>query len=343
MTTTFLDSYQRTAWTKTQLFDLYETQRRFTRAALQKTTRDAVLPKIPKQAVVLEYGAGSGELRNRLIGNKLQNDVTWIETEQNPKFLALNRQYPSLKVSAKLPRLPFKDKTADLVTGYGVLDTIPSEKLPEALAELYRVCKTDGRLIEQLDLSIDPGDIFIKAERAGKIPFFSYGEIFPKVSGRTGIVFIDKEKLEAQLQKWLKHPILKGIVPFFTLYKDSPLEATLRLESNGNERMTRSLYEQIKEAGLIDGEEVSLTDFYRHSLESAAKSAGFEIEHSGNVRSEIIVDRNELPDFPYDKNTLLHKNGAMFFKNDPELRDRTKVKLDVRSLVFVARKGLQSL
>ena len=238
-----------------------------------------------------------------------------------------------------MPNLPFRDGTADLVTRYGVLDTIPNIKLPETLAELHRVCKTGGKLIEQLDLGIDSADIFIKAEQAGKVPFFSYGEVFPKVDGRTGIVFVDKEKLETQLQQWSKHPILWKAVPLINIYKNSPLETSLRLEEGGNENTSRSLYEQIKEAGLIE-DEISLTDFYRKSLESAGNSAGFEIEQSGNVRQEMAIYRDEVPGFPFDKNTLLYKNGVIFFKNEPDLQGRSKVKLDVSSLVFVARKAL---
>ncbi|MBI3591380.1 MAG: hypothetical protein HY094_08410 [Candidatus Melainabacteria bacterium] len=54
MTTAFLDKYQGTAWKHTDIFDMYETARRFTRPALRKTAREAILPNIQKGGVVLE-------------------------------------------------------------------------------------------------------------------------------------------------------------------------------------------------------------------------------------------------------------------------------------------------
>ena len=178
---TSTETYRSNGWTDKRVFDLYNRQRNCTRPALREVAQKVILSNIPKKGTVLEYGAGSGELRSRLIGDALPKKVLWIETDQNPDFLKMQREYETTRVAANLQHLPFKDESADLVTGYGVLDTIPSKDLPHALTELYRVCKTGGKLIEQLDLNIDPGDIFIKAIERGEVPFFSYSETFPEL------------------------------------------------------------------------------------------------------------------------------------------------------------------
>lgn len=335
------ETYRTNGWKQLEIFEEYNRARNYTKPARIKTAQEIILPNIPKEGVVLEYGAGIGELRHGLIGDALPKDVTWIETEQNPDYLNAHRAYKTQKQVANLKALPFPDESADLLTGYGVLDTIPSEMLPSALTELYRVCKTGGKLIEQLDLGIDSGEIFIKAEERGEVPFFSFSEISPGILGQQKIFFVNKKDLEKMINTKSKDPNFRLKLPMFQLYLKNPLESVIRLQQKGSTYILVDLAKTVKKANLVKGEEISLIDYYRTNLEEASRNAGFEIESSGNVRNEIIINKRDLAELPPEKNTVLYRNGSSYFTNDRTLRDPSKVKLDVSTFVFVARKGLQ--
>lgn len=335
------ESYRKNGWKQLQIFEHYNRVRNYTRPALQKIAQETVLPNIPNKGTVLEYGAGIGELRHGLIGDSLPSDVTWIETEQNPDFLNARRAYTTQKQAANLQALPFSNQSADLITGYGVLDTIPLQNLPKALAELYRVCKTGGKLIEQLDLGIDLGEVFIKAEERQEVPFTIPFEIFPGIKGGQKVFFAKKEDLEKAFAKWEKDPTMSLKLPMIKLYIKNPIETHIRLEQRGSSDILKNIGEIVRSSVPITGEEFSATEWYKKNLEDASKNAGFKIESSENVRSEVIIDKKSVAELPPGKNTLLYKNGTSYFTNDGALRDPSKVKLDVSIYVFIARKGME--
>lgn len=337
-------TYKANAWTNPTVFAHYERARRFTRPSRTEIAKKVILPKIPNLGTVLEYGSGAGELRHKLLGDSLPSKITWTETDKNPNFLDLPRIYDTEKVHADLTHLPFEDETFDLVTGYGVLDTIPKEDLPGTLSELYRVCKSGGSLVEQLDLGIDLGEVFIQTEERGEVPFFLPFEIAPGFEGGQKMFFVKKVDL-VDLLAFLnlsKDRQIQLKLPMITLYCENPLETHLRLEQKGLSYLLYDIAKTIRALVQIAEEEIPATEYYRRNLEHAAQGAGFEIEFSGNKNKTLFVGRNKLDEFPRDKNAFLYRNGSSHFINNEGQKSPSKVHLDTSIFVFIARKGVES-
>lgn len=85
---------------------------------------------------VLDVGGANGEYC--LILNQERN-CDAINLEPNPK----NPVWPNTTIGVS-DQIPFPDESFDVVICRGVLEHVPSNRLPSSLAEMYRVTKKDG-------------------------------------------------------------------------------------------------------------------------------------------------------------------------------------------------------
>jgi ubiquinone/menaquinone biosynthesis C-methylase UbiE len=101
---------------------------------------------------VLEVAMGSGEMFRDLVKANPGGETTGIDL--SPKMAArsqtiVRRRYPSVKAhcqAADVRFLPFKSGHFDLIVVCYLFELLPTEHIPEALAELKRVLKPGGRL-----------------------------------------------------------------------------------------------------------------------------------------------------------------------------------------------------
>ena len=94
---------------------------------------------------VLDAGCGDGWYSARMIQEKA--DVSGIDL--SPRAIAFAQQIlPTGKfVSGSLTALSYPDKIFDVIFSFQVLEHIPLNEYPEAINELRRVLKDDGRII----------------------------------------------------------------------------------------------------------------------------------------------------------------------------------------------------
>ena len=320
------------AWQDPNVFGFYETLRCNTRSLTRETISKNLLPEISPGQTVLEVGSGIGELRHRLIGDGLSQGVRWIETEQNPDFLASPRFYDTEKMVAKLPSLPVGDNSIDVVCGHGVLDVLTKADLDASFQEFSRVLKPGGKVVETIDISPDLMPLVADAKERGQVPFRYFQKLESDMIARTGIFYVDKNKLEEFIQS---NQALGPINRALNYHLSFPYDAIV----SSNINIAMKMQECLEEAGLIVQTDSFLADGYKQKLIDAATQAGFIIEKAENHREVSLVDRDSVGDFPSRHNRLTSINGINYSWHDPELERTTpdKFKIESESLVFIAR------
>ncbi|PIR54802.1 hypothetical protein COU74_03585 [Candidatus Peregrinibacteria bacterium CG10_big_fil_rev_8_21_14_0_10_36_19] len=105
------------------------------------------LPYIKENDQVLDIGCGNGRLYKFLSENK---KIKYIGLEKSKKLLdAAKKNFNQAKfVHGDMLKLPFKEKSQDVITSIASLHHIPSEKLrKKALTEMHKTLKENGILI----------------------------------------------------------------------------------------------------------------------------------------------------------------------------------------------------
>jgi len=127
----------------------YEEKRKF-RYSLQDYMHDAFRFADFSGKLVLEVGSGAGIDSAEFARNGakvISTDLTRVATDLSRDLLKENG-LPPLVIQADATALPFKDETFDCVYCFGVLHHIPD--VETALAEIYRVLKSGGRVMAML-------------------------------------------------------------------------------------------------------------------------------------------------------------------------------------------------
>lgn len=119
---------------------------------------------------ILDVGCGTGEY-TFFLGEAVQN-ATFTGIDLEAQFIAKARQRASgesanryIFVQGDALSLPFADESFDLVVSQTFLTTVPDYE--KALAEMYRVCCTDG-----LIASTTPVEIWNAHYEKGRWPFY---------------------------------------------------------------------------------------------------------------------------------------------------------------------------
>ena len=127
----------------------YEEKQKF-RYSLQDYMHDAFRFSDFSGKLVLEVGSGAGIDSAEFARNGakvISTDLTRVATDLSRDLLKENG-LPPLVIQADAAALPFKDETFDCVYCFGVLHHIPD--VETALAEIYRVLKSGGRVMAML-------------------------------------------------------------------------------------------------------------------------------------------------------------------------------------------------
>ncbi len=152
--------------------------------------------------LILDAGSGFGNM-SRLTLNEFENTVDIIMYDPIFEMLRKSKDFRGSNIecsSGIFEYLPFKDNTFDVVMcGYSIRDSI---KLEQAISEMQRILKKDGRLI-----IVDLGKPDNKVLRIGVSFYLKYvlGLMAFLAAGKGGFMF---STLYGTFQRWPQNKIL---------------------------------------------------------------------------------------------------------------------------------------
>ncbi|MFA6097826.1 MAG: class I SAM-dependent methyltransferase [Candidatus Paceibacterota bacterium] len=156
-------------WTQPEIFEIYESVRKIYRPLNTKIVEETLKEYVnEKDERIVEVGSGIGEMSG-IVPESIEKRM--VHTERNPEFAAIQKEGGSERevAAADVERLPFKDNSADVVTGYAMFDTLfNSEKSAE---EIKRILKKDGKFIHFLDLGHNEDILIEDYKNQGKVIF----------------------------------------------------------------------------------------------------------------------------------------------------------------------------
>lgn len=157
--------------------------------------------------MILDAGSGYGNM-SRIALAETDGNARIIMYDPIPEMLAnVKWHMPKMQVTLSagiFEYLPFRDNTFDVVTcGYSLRDAI---YLKQAIAEMHRVLKVNGRLII-VDLG-KPDSVFARAMVSAYLKYF-LGLTAYLVAGKTGLRF---RTLYGTYLRWPQNSNLKTIL-----------------------------------------------------------------------------------------------------------------------------------
>jgi ubiquinone/menaquinone biosynthesis C-methylase UbiE len=118
-----------------------------------------LVERLPKRAIVLDAGCGSGYPVTRFLAESFQ--VTGVDFSDVQLRLAKVSLPDSAFVSADIARMPFKNDVFDALCSYYAIIHVPRHEHSKLLLDFNRILKTDGLALLCLgagDLSEDNSD-----------------------------------------------------------------------------------------------------------------------------------------------------------------------------------------
>ena len=114
---------------------------------------DLLVKRLPKQAMVLDAGCGSGYPITQLLEQFFR--VTGVDFANQPLRLARTKLPGSTFVNADICRMPFKNDVFDAVCSYYAIIHVPRREHSRLLIDFLRILKMDGLAL----LCMGAGDI----------------------------------------------------------------------------------------------------------------------------------------------------------------------------------------
>ena len=177
-------------------------------------------PKIKKNSRVLELGVGNGKTLKSILRQK-PKEITAIDFSQEAiNQIISNKNFQKVKfIKSNIKKLPFKEKTLDIIVCYYILNNLLEEDRKKAVNEIHRVLKPKGELIFQ-DFAIkdfrQKGKIIEKNTTQNKVGLICH--FFTKPEIKKLFKQFSKVKLEIKTTKpiihkpKLKRKIISGII-----------------------------------------------------------------------------------------------------------------------------------
>jgi ubiquinone/menaquinone biosynthesis C-methylase UbiE len=120
-----------------------------------------LVEKLPKSAIVLDAGCGSGYPVSQLLAESFE--VTGLDFSSGQLRLARERSRSGAFVQGDIVALPFRDETFDGIVSYYAIIHVPRSQHRELLLDFHRVLKPDGLVLLCMgagDLPSDTGEFF---------------------------------------------------------------------------------------------------------------------------------------------------------------------------------------
>lgn len=307
------------------------------RPALRRIVGKMLVPHLRTGSVVLEVGAGTGELLT-IVEDALPPGTHWMSTDRHS-------MRPG-QTEATLPGLPeISDEAVDVVAELSVADAIVRPVLVNSFAGIWRVLKSGGTLVRILDLREESGILGPDAAEQGHIPLLYIDDGGAEYSRQ--LVLIDRERLREQIPA-LRHGVLSAAeVDKIESWLNVP-EGVLSHE--GPPWRRNRLLAQLRELQILAAE-IDLAAYARNRLAEALLEANrtrgscFEVGYCGPVTEEMIVKRNTLDGLPERTAAVVSRYGlTQIWENDPFGPHSDKyVRIRSTAIVLVAHKRATNL
>lgn len=123
-------------------------------------------PKIKKNSRVLELGVGNGKTLKSILMQK-PKEITAIDFSQEAiNQIISNKNFQKVNfLKSNIKKLPFKEKTFDIIVCYYVLNNLLKKERIQAVNEMFRILNQQGQILFQ-DFSVDD---FRQREKLNKI------------------------------------------------------------------------------------------------------------------------------------------------------------------------------
>jgi len=306
----------------------------WTRPALRRIVNRVLLPCLSAASVVLEVGAGNGEL-SVLTEGALPPGTDWMATDRTV-------QAPGQTV-ATLPGLPeVPDAAVDVIAELSVADAIPQSVLVDSFAGMWRVLKPGGVMVRIMDLREQSAILGPDAARQGLLPLLYLSDSPDSREFSKMLVMIDRERLRTQMPAIRKAMLSSTGADAIEFWLNVP-DGVLSNEDPAWQR--NSLLALFRKFGILAAEldlaayaQNRLTD----SLLEASRSLGtaFETEFCGPVTEETVVNRAAIGGLPKRATAIASRYGLIrIWENDPFGPHSGKfVRVRSTAIVLVARK-----
>jgi hypothetical protein len=306
----------------------------WTRPALRRIIQKMLLPHIRAGGMVLEVGAGNGEL-SVLTDGAMPPGARWMATDQLV-------QSPGQTI-ATLPDLTeVSDEVADVIAELSVADAVTQPILAGSFAGMWRVLKPGGVIIRIMDLREQSAILGPDAARQGLLPLLYVNDAADNREFSKQLVLIDRDRLREQMpairQAMLSPAGAEKIESWLTV----PDGVLSNEDPPGQRNNLLAMFRRLK----IVAAEVDLAAYAQNRLMDALVEANrtlgteFHVEFCGPVTEETVVKRATLVGLPKKVAAIASRYGLVrIWEKDPfGPHSDTFVRVRSTAIILVGRK-----
>jgi len=312
-------------------FDGYNRTRGEARPATSRTVQKTLAEYFPEGDMV-EIGCGDGELA-RLLPESMVKRL--IQTDIFPELLKEN-PFDTRKMVVDAYDMPFKDGEVEGIVSIEVLDALFNGR--KVVEEIHRVLKPESPMVaffdmqpsHEITMEIFPEDILFPEIR--RLPGTT------KLDGRSDYLRVNRGEL---LRGFEQHKSRLDSVETAVLqsYMNAPAREYTRIFSTGGAEKVSAIERLQRILGTLEVKHkvINGVKSYTEHLQELLGETGFRIEESGFRTSTVVLQREDLPGFPPDRNSLEYSMGFSAERNDSDLFPG-KIKIESTIYVIAARK-----
>jgi hypothetical protein len=320
------------SWKNLDAFSFYDEKRAIVSSALGTQISDVLSEYYPDDAVLVEIGSGNGAM-SHYAGETTTSRYRWIETEQNPTFVASSRSSVDIRVAASSADLPFKENSIDGVIGLGMLDTLSPHDLDSTAKSVQAVLKSGGHFAHLLDMSPDYMAEVESARANMEFPV-PYNE---DQDQEMGLVFINikNRHIFAKIKSLPEDPAYTKAI--CTLIEHPETISTLGNRKN----ILPLLGSLLVKHGLVTSIKPNWVEYLGEKLEDVFSANGLNVIRNETINTSVTHSRSLLP--PKHRSSLpnhvTRKQGVVSVLRDETDLPRGQVLVEADAHLFVAEKA----
>jgi ubiquinone/menaquinone biosynthesis C-methylase UbiE len=269
-------------WNDLQRIERFEVSRRNIEPAFSDNIRVISNRFLPDRGSILDIGAGTGALRQRMPENYA---LRTIHTDISSTYMKVFKEkHPDAQASfADATTLPFKDGAFDAIISLSTFHTIID--LDSAVSEARRVLKPGGSFVNILDITPSP------------IPMLDYMIskqllIFPAANVRDNFGVPQrayKAPTRQEVGSFIEnHPYIdKELFDSIALAVRDPMHLYLRFEADRSGRLRSEFAHNLQQIN-FPGEPTPITELFQQRLTESLMTTGFE-----NIEAENVTNNRK--------------------------------------------------